>query len=433
MKCRKGLSSVVGIVFVIIALLSVISYITYSMNILDKFNQSVLVTTQENMDRANEIFSVEKVSLNNNKFNITVQNNGNLPININRLWVENITHPSDWTYKYDVSEPVAPAEMVYNIGQNIPLTALESQSYKMKLVTERGNTKEFSVNSASFAPLNIQLLAVPSTVSTGFTTALIMLVTNNGSDTLINLAPQTPSKTSGLATCTLGTVSQPSYDTLPPGSTAVFTWDLTVSGKAFDSCTYTAQLQNPYPGNTAQATVTLNKIKVTSIDFSTHSGVLSINYTTFRWSAGGGWNPGWNVPNSEDLVFSLELINNNASSTIWLSNTTSMVFYAVGSSASVPFYIVQNVNVDPPNPTISQPYTCTGPPPNDYCIGVPAEEKVTLYFAAKTVSGSMVSQFSGTDTQYTGFLVVFGKYSNNPNDPGSLYGQNIPYLGLLVN
>lgn len=433
MKCRKGLSSVVGIVFVIIALLSVISYITYSMNILDKFNQSVLVTTQENMDRANEIFSVEKVSLNNNKFNITVQNNGNLPININRLWVENITHPSDWTYKYDVSQPVAPAEMVYNIGQNIPLTALESQSYKMKLVTERGNTKEFSVNSASFAPLNIQLVALPPTVSDGFTTGLIMLVTNNGSDTLINLAPQTPSKSSGLATCTLGSVSPPSYDTLPPGSTAIFRWDLTVSGLADESCTYTAQLQNPYPGNTAQATVTLKKLKITSTDFSTHAGILSINYTTFRWSTGGGWNAGWNVPNGGDLVFSMELINNNASSTIWISNTTSLVFYAVSSSSSVPYYIVQNVNVTPTPATISQPYTCVGPPPNDYCIGVPPQGKVTLYFSASSPGSSAENKFSGTDTQYTGFLIVFGKYSDNPNDAGSLYGQNIPYLGLLVN
>ncbi len=432
MRCRKGLSTVVGVVFGIIALLSIVSYITYSMNILDKFNQSILVTNQENMDRGNEAFSVGKVSINNNKFNITVQNTGNLPVNINRLWVENKTDPGDWTYKYDINEDMAPAEAVYNIGQNIPLTALDSQSYKIKLVTERGNAQEFTVNSASSAPLNIQLLAVPSTVSSGFTTALVMLVTNNGSDTLINLAPQTPSKTSGLATCTLGSVSPPSYDALPPGSTAVFKWDLTVSGNPTQSCTYTAQLQNPYPGNTAQATVTLNAIKVTSIDFATHSGILSINYTTFRWSAGGGWNTGWSVPDGDDVVFSLELINNNASSTIWLSKYTTLVFYSVSSQNSVPYYIVQNVNVAPTPPTISQSYTCTGPPVNNYCIGVPPQGKATLYFAASAESGNAVNKFPGTDNQYTGFLLVFGKYSDNPNDAGSLYGQNIPYLGLIV-
>src|SRR3990172_6314429 len=155
MKCRKGISTVVGVMFAIIALLSIVSYITYSMNTLDKFNQSILVTNQENMDRGNEEFRVEKVTLNNNKFNISVQNAGNLPISINRLWVENKTHTDDWTFKYDINHLVAPAEMVHSIGQDIPLSALESQSYKIKLVTERGNTKEFSVNSPSFAPLNI--------------------------------------------------------------------------------------------------------------------------------------------------------------------------------------------------------------------------------------------------------------------------------------
>ena len=260
-----------------------------------------------------------------------------------------------------------------------------------------------------------------------------MLVTNNGSGTLTNLAPQTPSKSSGLATCTLGQVSPPSYDTLPPGGIAVFKWDLTVSGLTGQSCTYTAQLQNPYPGNTAQATVTLKTLKLTSTDFATNAGTLSINYTTFRWSQGNGWNQGWNVPAGKATVFSMELANNNASNTIWLSKSSPLVFYAVSSSASVPYYIVKNVNVTPTPPKISEPYTCPGPPINDYCVGVPPLGKVTLYFAATSAGDDDVNKFSATTTQYTGFIVIFGKYSATPNGAGSQYGQNIPYLGLLVN
>lgn len=432
MKCRKGLSTVVGVMFAIIALLSIVSYITYSMNTLDKFNQSILVTNQENMDRGNEEFRVEKVTLNNNKFNITVQNAGNLPISINRLWVENKTHTDDWIYKYDINEAVAPGGETSNIGQNIPLTSLDSQSYKIMLVTERGNSQQFTVNSASSAPLKIQLLAFPPTISSGFTTGLVMLVTNNGSGTLFNLAPQTPSKSSGFATCELGPVSPSSYDTLPPGSTAIFKWDLTVSGKAPDSCTYTAELQNPYPGNTAQATVTLKTLKITATDFATHAGVLSINYTSFRWSQGGGdWHHNWNVPKGANTVFSLDLNNNNVTGTIWLSNATTLVFYSVSSSAQDPFYIVKNVDVVPTPPTILQPYTCL--PLNDYCIGVPGTGTATLYFAAKVSGGNAVGQFSNVQIQYTGFLIVFGKYSDTQNDAGSQYGQNIPYIGLLVN
>lgn len=432
MTKRRGITSVVGAVFAIIAIITAIGYVTYSMNLLEKFNQSVLVRTEESFDRNKEEFDIVKANLISDKLNITVQNSASLPVHLTRLWVENTT-VSNSVFKYDIDEVVSSGRTVTNIGQNIAFNVDSADSYHIKLITERGNSQQFTINSASSAPLNIQLLALPSTVSSEFTTGLVMIVTNNGSGTLTNLAPETPSKSSGLATCTLGPVSPPSYDTLPPGGTAIFRWDLTVSGDAPNYCTYIAQLQNGYPGNTAEATVTLKTLKITSTDWSAHAGVLSINYTTFQWAQGGGWNASWNVPSGKPTVFSLELTNNNASNTIWLSKTTSLVFYGVSNAASEPFYIVRTVNVATTPPTISQPFTCTGPPINDYCIGVPPKGSVTLYFAATTSGGNAVSKFSNTITQYTGFLVVFGKYSDTQNGAGSQYGQNIPYIGLLVN
>ena len=431
MTKRRGLSSVVGGVFAIIAIITAIGYVTYSMNLLEKFNQSVLVRTEESIDRGKEEFDIVRANVVNDKLNITVQNSASLPVHLTRLWIENTT-VSDSVFKYDIDEVVSSGRTVTDIGQNIAFNVDNADSYHIKLVTERGNSQQFTINSASSAPLNIQLLALPPTVSSGFTTGLVMVVTNNGSGTVTNLAPQTPFKSSGLATCTLGPVSPPSYDTLPPGGTAVFKWDLTVSGLAPKSCTYTAQLQNPYPGNTAQATVTLTTVKITSTNFATNAGVLSINYTSFQWSQGGGWNSGWNVPKGKDTVFSLQLANSNASNTIWLSKTTLLTFYAVSSSSSIPYYLVINVNETATPPTISQPYTCTGPPINEYCIGVPPEGSVTLYFAATSEGANSVSKFSNTVEQYTGFLVVFGKYSDTANSAGSQYGQNIPYIGLRV-
>ena len=431
MTKRRGLTSVVGAVFAIIAIMTSIGYVTYSMNLLEKFNQSVLVRTEESIDRGKEEFDITKASIVNVKLNITVQNSASLPVHLTRLWVQNMT-VADSVFKYDIDEVVSSGRTLSNIGQNIAFNADNANPYQIKLVTERGNSQEFTISSASSAPLNIQLLALPSTVSSGFTTKLVMLVTNNGSGTLTNLAPQTPSKSSGFATCTLGAVSPPSYDTLPPGGAAIFTWDLTVSGFVPNSCTYTAQLQNPYPGNTAQATVTLTEIKITSTDWSAHAGILSINYTSFQWAQGGGWNQSWNVPKGQDTVFSLQLTNNNASGTIWLSKTSSLVFYGVSNQASVPFYIVQNVTVTATPPTISQAYTCTGPPINEYCIGVPGNGTATLYFAANDEGSNAVSKFSNAVTQYTGFLIVFGKYSDTQNGVGSQYGQNIPYIGLRV-
>ena len=52
MRNRRGLSTVVGAVFFIIAATTVISYISYSMNSIDQFSQSIIVAEAENINRS---------------------------------------------------------------------------------------------------------------------------------------------------------------------------------------------------------------------------------------------------------------------------------------------------------------------------------------------------------------------------------------------
>src|SRR6185437_15582477 len=150
----------------------------------------------------------------------------------------------------------------------------------VKLVTSRGNTQQFNVNSANVAPLNIQLLSIPATVPSGFQTKLVMIVINNGSYTLVNVTPQTPIEANNpTATCSLvqNQASPPKYNTLPPGSTAVFQWDVMIRGTVTgQTCTWIAQLQNGYNGNTATATVSVTNIAFTSTTLAQNSGILTL-------------------------------------------------------------------------------------------------------------------------------------------------------------
>ena len=431
MKNRKGLSSVVGVVFVIIALLSTVSYITYSMNLLDKFNESVLVTTQENLDRTKEIFKVDKVTIDKNKFNITVQNNGNLPININRLWAENQSHPSDWVYKYDVNTVVPPAGIANNIGQNIPLAALDSQSYKIKLVTERGNAQEFTVNSASSAPLNIQLLAIPPTVPSGFKTQLVMTVTNNGSGTLTNLVPVLNPVGSPTATCTPDPVSPSRYDTLAPGSTAIFSWVVKVTGtQDAQTCKYRAQLQNGYLNNFAEATITNTIVTLSSTNYAANAGVLTIDYTSFRWAQTNSWKSGWQFPDG-NTGFSIILANNNQTTggyKLWISENTQLFFQVAGGTASPrSFYVVNSVNLAPEGATVSR-YT-----PDNHQSVANGGGTTTLYFGSKQQGskpqGETIQDMP--DGEYVGFIVLYGKFSINQGDTGTQYAQTIPFVAVI--
>src|SRR2546428_8710253 len=236
MKSRRGISSVVGAVFAIIALSTVIGYITYSMNVLTNYNQSVLIRTQQMTDIANEKFQVSSVSYVNNKFSIAVNNTGSLPINFTKIWITNKTTSACNTYSCNINyvpnkKVVVPGNGTI-LGQGMSGTIDTTKPYNVKIVTSRGNSQQFTVNSVSSVPLNIQFLSMPPTMSVGFKTQLVMIVTNNGSSTVTNVTPQTlpnPPILTGSASCTAGPVSPSTYNTLAPGQTAIFKWDVTVN------------------------------------------------------------------------------------------------------------------------------------------------------------------------------------------------------------
>ena len=287
MKSRRGLSSVVGAVFAIIALSTVIGYITYSMDVLNNYNQSVLIRTRQITDTANEKSQVTSVSYVNNKFSIIVNNTGSLPINFTKIWIANKTASACTTYScninYAPNAVVVPGRGI-TLGQSMPGTINATKPYHVKLVTSRGNTNEFDVNSVSSAPVNIQFYALPSNVTNGYTTQLVMVVKNNGSGTLTNIVPVQPAAGAGAANYVLSANPIPkSYNTLPPGSTAVFDWNATMTGNAGDSRTFTASLQNGFAGNTATTTVHVGTVS------SVASAPLNIQLLALPVTVPGGF------------------------------------------------------------------------------------------------------------------------------------------------
>ncbi len=440
MRTRRALSSVVGMVFAIIALTTTIAYVSYSMNVLSQYNQGVLGQNQQLLNLGKEKFQVTGATITSGKFNITVANTGNIPINFTKIWIQNTTGGSDWTRNYvPVNSLVSPGSTLTNIGQNTACCFLPSFSYKIKLVTSRGSTQVFNVNSANSAPLNIQLLAVPANLPSGYNTQLLMIVTNNGSSTLINVTPQTPTESAGYtATCALvqNQASPPSYNSLLPGNTAIFEWNMTVKGTTNGQiCKWTAKLQNGYPGNSASATVTVTQITLASTVFAQNSGIITLNYTTFRWTEGTSWNTGWAPPGSQAVAFSVNMTNNNstAGSNFYISkNTLAFILNAGGSTVNKSYYIVNATTLSPLGATA---YSCVGPPVNDYCIGLPPGGTVRLYFYATTAGSGTQSPSNilpGPGTPLTFTILITGKYATSQNAAGSLYGQSLPYVGIVT-
>jgi len=259
MKTRRGLSTVVGAIFFIIAVSSIIAYISISMDKIDQFSSEIITIESQNQERFSEEFQVTRVKTDLNQFNITVSNTGNIPIQIDNMWVENKT-ATDWVQKYSINQSIPPGGTVSNIGQGVGLTAVDSNSYKIKLVTERGNGKEFTVNSASEQPINVQVSASPTTVLDQFTTTVILSVTNNmtNNNVMMNVKPNL---SLGAGSATVTKISGPipsSYDSLMSGDTATFKYVYRMEGNEGQSKSFVGSIQNGYPENTSSETVEID-------------------------------------------------------------------------------------------------------------------------------------------------------------------------------
>jgi len=265
---RRALSTVVGAVFFVIIASSTFVYISYSMDIIDTFVQSIGVKQSLDVDRDNEEFEITRVVIVNNKFNLTIQNTGNIPINVTRLWVENKTD-SSWTpSRYQINTAVSPQQTASNIGQNIALIALDTQAYDMKLVTERGNVKRFSVNSVGTQPLYMQLHAMPDTLPTEFASTLLLEVVNNTTNNVVlyNIKPYITENSAQTETLTVTPIIGPTpvpseYESLAKGDTAYFKWSYKLKGNMNDVVTFTAGLVNGLPANTASASISISDIQ----------------------------------------------------------------------------------------------------------------------------------------------------------------------------
>lgn len=266
MRNRRGLSSVVGAVFFIIAMTVAIGYISYSMDTLDQFAQTVMVKADVKEDQNNEEFEVSKVTIENNAFDITVTNVGQIPIHITRLWVEDVTSgvsANDAVPKScSIKKQLGPKQTAIINTQSCPtIIAYDPSSYQMKLVTERGKTMEFSVNSIGIEPIDLQILALPNTLPSEFTTTVLFIVKNNMSSNnlLTNVIPNISIVGDATAEILSGP-DPPQYETLARGETAIFKWIFKIKGDTADTKMFTASLQNGYPENQVSETVTISDV-----------------------------------------------------------------------------------------------------------------------------------------------------------------------------
>ncbi|HUU86681.1 MAG TPA: hypothetical protein VMX17_02915, partial [Candidatus Glassbacteria bacterium] len=271
MKQRRALTTIVGGVFFLIVIITAASYLTYSMNLFENFSENVFAVEQERENRKKESFDISKLTIENNKINLDVHNSGDIPVSFTRLWIENVTGV-DQVYKFDLNSTVTTGNTAKDILQSLPFTALETEAYKMKLVTDRGTTKEFSVN-ASTDPLHLQLFALPEVVPTNFKSTILLAVTNNSTQNTIytNIQPLLNVISLGAIAELEGPSPEP-HPVLEQGETAIFEWAFKISGDDGDKVRFEASILNGVPGN-----IVTKEVNVKVVEFAEESGISLVS------------------------------------------------------------------------------------------------------------------------------------------------------------
>jgi len=258
MKNRRAISTVVGMVFFVIAMTVAISYISYSMNTLDQFAQTVMVKSSLNQDRENEDLQITKATIDGNKFNLTIMNEGTVPIHLNRLWVTNQT--DNTIFKRDLDLHIKPSEQEIKVGQSVDLYANTDSKYALKVVTSRGTSSEFFLSSD--VDTQIQLIT-PAQIAPNVKFMITTIISNN-STYPNNINDLTPTMTIEAGSPILSEDFIPSdIESLPRGQTGIFTQIYTAPATQ-ETLTFNASYTGAPTGSWDIANVDVKEVEIGS-------------------------------------------------------------------------------------------------------------------------------------------------------------------------
>jgi archaellum component FlaG (FlaF/FlaG flagellin family) len=413
-------------IFVVIVLSSVIGYFTYGVNLIEKVSDEVTMKGIQSLDKSKETFEIVNVGITDGKFDLTIKNTGQLPIHFTRMWVNNMTDSSWPLQNFTLNEISAPGQISYDVGQNLELYALESQSYDLRLVTERGNLFNVQITSPQDESLEMNLFSTSKSVLTGQNVTLWFGVTNNVTDgsvlQLITPQIEDPPDVIGGASATYKEGPIPSSkESLSPGDTAFFKWVYEVSGNYGDEITFNATVNNAKQGNFAEENVAFFTLDADSVS-AQNAGVLQVQYDSLEWTQGSSWSSGWNLSTNTDTVWRIIITNNDPTNTFYIGEDSALLLTRVGGATNE-FYIVDSATTTP---------TVTAYTEHDQSIG-PGDE-LLVYFGATTSGGAIESKTPANKGINESPILMFGEMCSGGSCPGtgSSYGQTIPFLGILL-
>ncbi len=250
---RRGLSSVVGALFFVILMIAGFSVLSLALDA-----QTDIVTTQRivseiEIKKQQEQFGVFASTDGNNLLSVSVDNQGQNPVEISSIWIVNKTLSDQPATRYAVTydDAFVPTGLIIDVLFHQAL-AMTPDTYDIKVISALGSieTIEFNSGAGSSNGLRAELITDPPDVIIGQNVTVAMMVTNTGTVNVQNVKPE-PLSVGGTGSVIASTPHNPSSVNLDRGESVMFSWDYQVTGNSGNDLTFSTFAKGDYesPGD----------------------------------------------------------------------------------------------------------------------------------------------------------------------------------------
>ncbi|MBI5860191.1 MAG: hypothetical protein HZB73_05875 [Nitrosarchaeum sp.] len=240
---RRGISSVVGALIFTVLMIAGFSAMSLALDSQTDIVNTQRVVTDTELKKQQEQFGIAAFTDANNILNVSVDNKGQNPVEISRIWITNKTLATQPAKPFSVNSNDAfiPTGFTSNVLSNQPLYMMPD-TYDIKVISTLGTVRiaELTVGSGSSSGgLRSELITDPPDVIIGQNVTIAMVVTNTGSSTIQNVAPGSLTVIPSAAIVASSSPIPASVD-LTPGESVLFSWDYMISGTSGIDVTFSS-------------------------------------------------------------------------------------------------------------------------------------------------------------------------------------------------
>ena len=237
------MSSVVGALFFTVLMIAGFSVLSLALDA-----QTDIVTTQRiisdiEIKKQQEQFGILASTDGNDILNISINNQGQNPVEISSIWITNKTLSDQPVTRYDINynDAFIPSGFTNNVLSTQSLEIVPD-TYDLKVISTFGTIKtvELVVGAGgSSTGLRAELITDPPDVIIGQTVTIVMIVTNTGEGIIQNVEPD-PLSVGGTGSVISASSHTPSSVNLDRGESVMFSWDYQVTGNSGDDLNFSA-------------------------------------------------------------------------------------------------------------------------------------------------------------------------------------------------